>query len=278
MSPLASLERIPSYPYLSGRCQRASNIGVHSLLERIRWRLRGGLGLRGAVRDLFRPGVSRPTGPTGLGKPSVFEEGDWVRVRSESEVRATLDGRRRLRGLEFGPQQWVTCGKVFRVSKVVLRIVDDDGILRKVSGTVLLDDVHCGWEEGSVGCGRACPMLYRDEWLEGTDAPTAAALDTVPQVLVATVRGVDDILGTLDPLGRRESLMFMPEMARYAGKSLAVRRVITRVWEREVWVDTPAPVYVLDGLRCTGAVLGTDGPCDRACHVLWHRDWLVLEA
>jgi hypothetical protein len=34
---------------------------------------------------------------------------------------------------------------------------------------------------------------------------------------------------------------------------------------------------LLAGAHCTGAVLGTKGPCDRACAMLWHEDWLILE-
>lgn len=69
----------------------------------------------------------------------------------------------------------------------------------------------------------------------------------------------------------------MPEMAALCGMRLTVERKIARVWELEVWVQVPAPVYVLRGAACTGMILSTDGPCDRRCHMLWHPDWLRVE-
>jgi hypothetical protein len=32
---------------------------------------------------------------------------------------------------------------------------------------------------------------------------------------------------------------------------------------------------VLGGVRCTGAILGANAPCDRQCDILWHADWLT---
>jgi hypothetical protein len=32
--------------------------------------------------------------------------------------------------------------------------------------------------------------------------------------------------------------------------------------------------HILDGLRCDGSPLGSGGPCDRWCPLLWHESWL----
>jgi hypothetical protein len=204
-------------------------------------------------------------------------------VRDEASIRETLDGRSRLRGLEFTEQLWPTYGKVFRVWKSVRRIIDDAGRLRPVSGTVLLVGVDCAGEDGTRGCGRYCPMMYRDEWLEPVAAPLAPPFPEAEagpgreEARFARVRPVAEITKTLNLLGLRDGLMFMPEMARYEGRRVRVVRQISRVYEFERSLETPRPFYILEDLRCSGAVLGSDGPCDRACWLLWHADWLELD-
>lgn len=275
-------EHIPQVPYLSGPCQRFSNIGAHGLSARVNGRVRAGLGIRGLVKSFFSTKDPAPVATAELGEPSRFREGEWVRVLDADRIKAGLDSRSRLRGLEFGVQQWPTCGRSFRVAKVVRRIINDGGEYRRVSRTVLLDDVHCdaptGGDGAHVGCGRRCPMMYRDEWLEpiadgvvpGADVPVRGGADT----RVVTVRALKEIEATLDFLGRRDSLMFMPEMARFAGAQIRVTPRIKRVWELGVWIDVESDVFLAATEHCTGAILGVQGPCDRQCLLLWHRDWL----
>ena len=62
-----------------------------------------------------------------------------------------------------------------------------------------------------------------------------------------------------------------------AGRRLRVVRRLSRVFELDRWTPPRAPVYLLDGARCTGAVLGDLGPCDRGCALMWHGDWLELD-
>lgn len=245
----------------------------------MRWRLRSGLGVRPALRALFTGNSDRQEPSVGLGESSRFSIGESVRVLTAERLQATLDGRNRTRGLEFGKQQWTTCGGVYRVSGLVRRIIDDDGRLRRVARTVLLEDVHCDALGPSAGCGRACPMMYRDEWLEPAGDVSAA----LPEALVtphgwATVRSAEEIERSLDILGRTASLLFMPEMLRYCGQTLPVERVVRRVWELEQWGDVGHSLFVLRGARCSGDVLGGDGPCHRACGILWHPAWLQIGA
>lgn len=275
---MPDISRIPSLPYLSGRCQRFSNVGDFSALDRIEGRINAGLGLRALAGSLLGKSPKSSLAEGELGEPSRFAEGQLVRVRSEAEVRGTLDARARLRGLDFGPQQWPTCGRLYRVTKVVRRIIDDGGTLRRVSRTVLLEGVHCDAGPSDYGCGRRCPMMYRDEWLEAADESLAVAPAAAEKATLRTVRvkSLDAIARTLDPLGRRENLMFMPEMARFAGQSIDVHPRIERAFELGRWVAVRAPVYVSASAACSGAVLGADGPCDRQCLLVWHADWLEL--
>ncbi len=269
--------RLPAHvdlraPLRSG-CQRDDIIGRHTIAQSVRGRLDRGLGIKsGLRRALSPPPVKEP-----LGKPSRFAPGSWVRVQDETAVRNTLDSRSKLRGLEFGPSQWRTCGRVYRVAKHVRRLRDDQGAMRPVSRTVLLEGVTCAGEGTKpAGCGRHCPMMYRDEWLEPAEAPRREppAASSRPH---ARVRDLDEIRAGLDLHGRRDGVTFMPEMATHTGKRFRIADRLTPVFEYDRWVEPKAAVYILEGLRCGGEGLGTAGPCDRACSLLWHEDWLLLE-
>ena len=255
-------------------CQRADIIGAHTLVARIRGRIDRGLGIKSGIKRMVKPPPAREP----LGKPSAFAPGAWVRVKSTEELRATLDERDRTRGLLFTGAQWQTVGKVFRTAHHVRRLRDDRGQFRPVSRTVLLEGVDCAGEGTEpAGCGRHCPMMYRDEWLEPAAAPSRGPTETHHPVRHARVRDLDEILAGLDLHGRRDGLTFMPEMRAYVGKRFAIASKLTTVFENDRWIATRAPIYILDGLHCSGAVLGERGPCDRACALMWHEDWLHVD-
>ena len=254
-------------------CQRTDVIGVHTLLARVRGRLDQGLGIKSGVVRMVRPPPKRDP----LGAASALAPGSWVRVKPAPELRSLLDDRDRTRGLLFTQAQWATAGEVFRVAKHVRRMRDDHGRFRPIARTVLLEGVDCaGHGSEPAGCGRHCPMMYRDEWLEPA-APPQGTATPVAHGSRARVRSLEEIRAGLDLRGRRDGLTFMPEMAAHAGKRFQVANEITTVFEYDRWTAARAPVYILDGLHCTGAVVGDKGPCDRACSLLWHRDWLIIE-
>ena len=69
----------------------------------------------------------------------------------------------------------------------------------------------------------------------------------------------------------------MPEMSKFVGRRFRVLESIPKVFEHDRWVEPRRPIYVLEGLHCSGARIGETGPCDLACSLLWHEDWLLLE-
>ncbi len=256
---------------MSTCCQRLDLIGAHTLFQRLQGRIDDGLGIKSGLVRLVRP----PKPSAHLGKASRFATGQWVRVHGRDAVRATLDATLRLRGLYFVPEQWNYCDGVFQVEEVVRRIVDDRGRFRAVSGTVLLAGVDCGGPSGTAGCGRRCPLMFRDEWLAPAsvlDAPRSWPPPT--DAAWMRVRSVEAIRATLDWRGKRDGLGFMPEMAVWSGRRLRVLRRVERVYEHDRYTAPPRAVYVLDGPRCTGAVYAERGPCQRRCAILWHADWV----
>jgi len=256
-------------------CQRGDIVGTHTLVARIRGRVDAGLGIKSGIKRLLRPPPPREA----LGAPSAFVPGSWVRVKPEPALRALLGAGDRTRGLLFAPSQWATAGEVFQVSQHVRRMRDDHGGFRPISRTVLLDGVDCaGRSSEPAGCGRHCPMMYRDEWLEPASPPASGATRARPAAARhARIRSLEEIRAGLDLFGRRDGLSFMPEMARHAGKRFAIASTLSTVFEHDRWIATRAPIHILAGLHCTGAAMADLGPCDRACSLMWHDDWLIVE-
>jgi hypothetical protein len=249
---------------LTGLCQQFNVVGEHPLPRLAWYGLRMGYGVRTNLKRIFPSQRA--------GEPSRFAEGDWVRVLDAERIRATLDPRSRTRGLLFLDYQWPFCGGTYRVQRVMTRMIDDSGIFRPISRTVLLEGVDCGGVSGREGCGRHCPIMFRDEWLEPAAAPAPRFERVVGSC--ARVRPLAEIRATLDWLGKRDGLMFMPEMERWCGGVFRVTRRVQRVFECESHTRPRSPIYILDGLQCSGAVLAKKGPCDRRCSILWHADWL----
>jgi hypothetical protein len=135
------------------------------------WKSRG---LRAALRTTLvrirRFFVDRRASPHGQAIAGSCAEtlslrpGEWVRVRPEREILATLDACGRNKGLAWIPCMGKHCGKEYRVYKRVERIIlESTGEIRKARNTVLLDGVIC---DGLYGCDRSCFPFWREAWLE----------------------------------------------------------------------------------------------------------------
>jgi hypothetical protein len=96
-----------------------------------------------------------------------LKPGEWVQVRSEEEISATLDQQGKYRGLRFMPEMKQFCGKKFKVYKRVENImVETTGEMRKLmSPTVFLEGAICdgGFHQG---CHRSCFCFWKEAWLQ----------------------------------------------------------------------------------------------------------------
>ena len=101
--------------------------------------------------------------------PADLRAGDWVRVRSEEEIRSSLDSDGKLKGCTFTWTQYKLCGQTFRVHGPVENFYDvAKGRMAKTRNTVLLEGVHCSGGDlpEANGCQRHCYYFWRTEWLE----------------------------------------------------------------------------------------------------------------
>ena len=117
-------------------------------------------------------GSGEPAAPTATEQlpeipPLNLEEGEMVEVRPLDEINATLDGRRRYKGLYFMPEMEKYSGQKFRVVKKVTRIkLETTGEMRTLkSPTVFLDRAICQGERHE-GCGRGCYHFWKEAWLD----------------------------------------------------------------------------------------------------------------
>lgn len=119
---------------------------------------------------------SRPSGAARApdGQVLGLQPGDWVKVKSQEQILATLDATGKLKGLAFGGDMTGTCGRTLQVHKRVHKIMDErNGHIREVKDTVMLSDSFC---DRFLGCARGMPILWREAWLDRVEAPARPAV------------------------------------------------------------------------------------------------------
>ena len=100
---------------------------------------------------------------------TALRAGDWVQVRSLSEILATLDSDGKLDSLPFMPEMIRFCGKKFMVAKRAEKTCFDH-VQRRMDNAVHLADLRC---DGSAhdGCQSACLLFWREDWLKRVSDP-----------------------------------------------------------------------------------------------------------
>jgi hypothetical protein len=174
------------YSCQSTQLEAATHPLPHLHLKQLVKEVRSGdLPASGLVGIVLRAGVNRLR--ASVGRPELglivgrtaraskgelgLKAGDWVRIKSQEEVRGALDATSRNRGLSFEPEMTRYLGSVHRVAQVVDRIVDEQtGKMVNLDRTVVLDQVYC---QGlcNKACPRKNPLFWREAWLERVEAP-----------------------------------------------------------------------------------------------------------
>jgi hypothetical protein len=98
--------------------------------------------------------------------------GEWVEVKSEAEILATLDERSSLEGLPFMPEMRKFCGRRLQVRSRADRTVVEKLSLRRMSHAVHLEGARC---DGAAhdACCRGCLVFWKEAWLRRVN-PAAA--------------------------------------------------------------------------------------------------------
>ena len=96
-----------------------------------------------------------------------IQPGDMVRVRSEDEIRMTLDRSGRTRGCLFTRGMNDHCGKQYRVFKRVDHFFDETKLrMCKCNNLFLLEGAHCS----RTTCDRSCFYFWHVSWLKKLDS------------------------------------------------------------------------------------------------------------
>jgi len=135
--------------------------------------LAGGIGAKSSGAAARQAEVARTADPDDR-RTLGLQPGELVRVRSIDEILATLNRKRRCRGLLWMTGMRKYCGNQYRVYRRVERIVQEtNGEFRNMKDTVLLEGVMCDGKAFG-GCDRSCFHFWREAWLERVPAATGA--------------------------------------------------------------------------------------------------------
>lgn len=142
----------------------------------------------GGARYMLRRGidyVGRRMGkkPVVVPRPPMPDEvlnlqpGEWVQVKTEAEIRATLDARGKTRGLLFTGDMTEYAGKRFRVFKRVENLfLEESKQHRKLKNTVILESSYCHGR--TFNCDRSCFLFWKEAWLRRAEP---GEIDAVPK-------------------------------------------------------------------------------------------------
>jgi hypothetical protein len=150
----------------------------HYIRDFVQGNVRSGYFLLGICVGLFnwlqrrRGGACFPsiTAPPGTSSPQLIlglQPGQLVRVRSKSEIEATLNRRNRNRGLWFDGEMLRFCGGRYRVARRIERLIDErtGRLLTLTNPTIALEGVTATGEYLAF-----CPQnewcFWREIWLQ----------------------------------------------------------------------------------------------------------------
>ena len=173
--------------------------------------------------------------------------GDMVEVRSEPEIRQTLDESGALDALPFMPEMLAHCGRQARVLRRVEKIWDMTGGtgLRRLHDTVLLEGLRC---DGSAhaGCQSGCALLWKEAWLRPLMLERSLhARGVAPTPMSGGEAEADRALTTFrdGPDGRRYVCQ-ATELSQAAG---SMRQTDPRHYLRELIVGNVRPGPFIEG-------------------------------
>jgi hypothetical protein len=107
----------------------------------------------------------QPT-PTGI---LNLQPGEWVEVRSEDEIRATITFDGKNRGMRYDQEMSKYCGNRYRVQMRVDRLISEHTgkMVVMKNPCIQLEDVYCRAQctTKRIGCPRASNTYWREIWL-----------------------------------------------------------------------------------------------------------------
>jgi hypothetical protein len=122
--------------------------------------------------------------------------GDWVEIRSEEEIIATLDKDGRLEGMPFMPEMLNFCGMRMQVFKRAHKTCDT---VFPIRGRRVHEAVHLNTRcDGSAhgGCQAGCLIFWKVAWLKRVEGPATASPAKLTDLKVKDRTGDFDLAAT----------------------------------------------------------------------------------
>ena len=146
--------------------------------------------LRGGAQHVHLGGTLTKTPSEKLG----LDAGEMVQVKTEEEIRQTLDPAQKNRGLYFDKEMTPFCGQTYRVRARVKRIIDEPtGRMINLPGDcIMLEGAVCTGKY-HLSCPRAIFPYWREIWLrrppnEELEMGATVETDQAEPVLTDSVR------------------------------------------------------------------------------------------
>jgi len=129
-----------------------------------------------------------PEGQHGPTATLNLQPGDFVRVKSYQEIRATLNTNNKNQGMAFDGEMMPYCGRIFRVRGRVQTFIDErTGYMKRMkTPAVILEGAFCRarYSNHRMFCPRSIYSWWREIWLERISVstqPTQAAIGDCPK-------------------------------------------------------------------------------------------------
>jgi hypothetical protein len=131
---------------------------LYAFLIRVRYRLKG-------TEYRYLEGYQDATPEESLN----LQPGEWVQVKTQDEIRETLDRYGTNRGLQFNRDMLEFCGETYRVLRRLETMVHEPSLeLIHLKNTVILEESICeGCRRGL--CPRESYFFWREIWLKRVD-------------------------------------------------------------------------------------------------------------
>lgn len=108
----------------------------------------------------------------------ALSAGDWVEIRSKSEILQTLDSDGRLADMPFMPEMFQYCGQRLMVQSRAHKTCDP---IYTIAARRLTDTVHLNLRcdgKGHGGCQAGCLLFWNEAWLKPVSSPIDGANQT----------------------------------------------------------------------------------------------------
>jgi hypothetical protein len=122
----------------------------------------------------------RCSGRTPADRIEGLQPGDWVEIKSQEEIEATLDRGQKNRGLWFDVEMLPFCGRKMRLLQRADRIIEEHtgAMLELPNDCWIIEGAVCSGHvsHGRLFCTRKIHSFWREIWFRRTEPPEA----TVP--------------------------------------------------------------------------------------------------